>query len=85
MEFLSLKSKAFGLDFSDLSIKAANLKKRGRFFKLVSWGETLIEPGVIVEGEIKNEDKVVIGPKKWFTDDNLFNTNDLIPESWLKI
>ncbi|MCX6764919.1 MAG: hypothetical protein NT148_00010 [Candidatus Nealsonbacteria bacterium] len=48
-EFLSLKQKAFGLDFSDLSIKAASLKKTGRFFKLVSWGETLIEPGVIVE------------------------------------
>jgi len=64
MEFLSLKQKAFGLDFSDLSIKAANLKKRGRFFKLVSWGETLIEPGAIVEGEIKNEDKVVEAIKK---------------------
>ncbi|MCX6759983.1 MAG: type IV pilus assembly protein PilM [Candidatus Nealsonbacteria bacterium] len=64
MEFLSLKSKAFGMDFSDLSIKVANLKKRGRFFKLVSWGETLIEPGIISEGEIKNEDKVVEAVKK---------------------
>lgn len=63
-EFLSLKQKAFGMDFSDLSIKVANLKKRGRFFKLVSWGETSIEPGVIIEGEIKNEDKVVEAIKK---------------------
>lgn len=47
------------MDFSDLSIKAANLKKRGRFFKLVSWAETSIEPGVIFDGEIKNEEKVV--------------------------
>lgn len=64
MDFLSLKSKAFGMDFSDLSIKIANLKKRGRFFKLVSWGETSIEPGIITEGEIKNEDKVVEAIKK---------------------
>lgn len=64
MDFLSVKTKAFGMDFSDLSIKVANLKKRGRFFKLVSWGETLIDPGVIVEGEIKNEAKVVEAIKK---------------------
>lgn len=64
MEFLSLKSKAFGIDFSDLSIKVASLKKKGRFFKLESWGETSIDPGIIVEGEIKKEDKAIEAVKK---------------------
>ncbi len=54
---LNTKPMAFGLDISDLSIKIIQLKKRGRFFKLVSWGETQIQPGVIENGEIKNENK----------------------------
>jgi type IV pilus assembly protein PilM len=59
MSFLSLKPKAFGLDISDLSVKIVNLKKRGKFFKLASWAETEISPGVIVDGEIKKEEMLV--------------------------
>ncbi len=32
----------------------------------------------------KNKKKVVIAPKKWFVDENI-NTNDLIPNNWIKI
>jgi len=32
----------------------------------------------------KNKDKIVIAPKKWFTDKSI-NTKDLIPKQWLKI
>ena len=31
-----------------------------------------------------NPDKKVFAPQKWFTD-NLLDTRDLIPESWMKI
>lgn len=56
IEFLSLKPEAFGLDISDLSLRIAKLKKRGRFFRLASWGEAKIKPGIVEQGEIKNED-----------------------------
>ena len=56
LEFLNLKPEAFGLDISDLSLKIISLKKRGKFLNLDSFGEAKIEPGIIKEGEIKNEE-----------------------------
>ena len=32
-----------------------------------------------------NEDKVVIAPTKWFGDQLKLNTEDIIPEGWIKI
>jgi type IV pilus assembly protein PilM len=58
MEFLSLKPKAFGLDISDLSLKFLMLKKRGKKFSVVSFGESEIEPGIIEGGEVKDEEKL---------------------------
>ncbi len=58
LEFLSLKPDAFGLDISDLSLKIVKLKKRGRFYKLASFGEEKIKPGIIKGGEIKDEEKL---------------------------
>jgi type IV pilus assembly protein PilM len=58
MEFLSLKPKAFGLDISDLSLKFLMLKKRGKKFSVVSFGESQIEPGIIEGGEVKDEEKL---------------------------
>jgi len=55
LKFLPLKPKAFGLDLSDLSLKITKLKKKGKFLCLDSWGETEIKPGIIEDGEIKNE------------------------------
>jgi type IV pilus assembly protein PilM len=58
LEFLTLKPEAFGIDISDLSLKIAKLKKRGKFFDLVSFKEEKIEKGIIKEGEIKDEKKL---------------------------
>lgn len=55
LEFLTLEPEAYGLDISDLSLKIAKLKKKRRFLNLVSWGEIGIKPGIIEEGEIKDE------------------------------
>ncbi|GAI10678.1 unnamed protein product, partial [marine sediment metagenome] len=68
LKFLTLKPEAFGLDFSDLSLRIAKLKKRGKFLLnrgaitrsgatdlcLASWGEMEIKPGIIEKGEIKD-------------------------------
>lgn len=59
LEFLSLKPESFGLDLSDLSLKIVKLKKRRKFLKLASWGEVKIKPGIIEQGEIKNEAALV--------------------------
>lgn len=70
LELLTLKPEAFGLDISDLSLKIIKLKKRGKFLLnrgaitrsgatglcLASFGESVIKPGIIEKGEIKNEE-----------------------------
>jgi type IV pilus assembly protein PilM len=58
VQFLSLKKEAFGIDISDLSLKFAKLKKKGKFFDLDFFGEKEIEPGIIKEGEIKDEKRL---------------------------
>ena len=59
MEFLNLKPENFGLDISDLSLKVIKLKKKGKFLALASFLEETIPPGIIKEGEIRNEDSLV--------------------------
>ncbi len=56
LEFLSLDPNGFGLDISDFSMKIAKLRKSGRNFKLVSFGEFPIKAGIIQDGEIKEKD-----------------------------
>jgi len=59
MKFLSLQLEGFGLDFSDLCLRAVKLKKRGKFFDLASWKDLEMEEGVIKDGEIKKEEKLI--------------------------
>ena len=56
--FLTLKPEAFGLDISDLSLKFLMLRKKRKIFSVVSFGEAEIEPGIIEQGEIKDEEKL---------------------------
>lgn len=56
LEFLTLKPEAFGLDISDLSVKIAQLRKKGGFLSLSSFGEAEIKPGVVAGGEVQDED-----------------------------
>ena len=58
LEFLSLKPESFGLDISDLSLKIIKLKKKKTFLSLASFGEMKIQPGLIEEGEVKDEEKL---------------------------
>lgn len=60
MNFLNLETKAFGLDISDTSIKIIKLKKRKKYFRLVSFGKKAIKKGLVEKGEIKNPDKLAL-------------------------
>ncbi len=55
LDFLTLRPKAFGLDISDSSLKVIQLKKSRRSFAIASFGEIRLKPGIIEQGEIKNE------------------------------
>ncbi len=58
LDFLALKPETFGLDISDLSLKIVKLKKKGKAFALVSFGEEKIGPGIIKKGVIKDEEQL---------------------------
>lgn len=64
LELLTLKPEAFGLDISDLSLKIIKLKKKGKFLGLASFGEIKMKPGIIEQGEIKNEEALAENIKK---------------------
>jgi len=55
-DFLTLKPKTFGLDISNSSLKIIKLKRKRRGFTLASFGEQKIKPGVIEDGEVRDED-----------------------------
>lgn len=50
---------AFGLDISDFSIKIAQLEKKGKGFKLTSFGRNSIPGDIIKEGKIEKEEKLI--------------------------
>lgn len=58
LEFLTLKPETFGLDITDTSLKIAKLKKAGKFFQLASFLKEEINPGIIEEGEIRDEESL---------------------------
>ncbi len=58
MNFLNLKTKAFGLDISDFSLKIAKVRKRGRSLNLVSHNQVKIKPGIVRKGEIRKPDQL---------------------------
>lgn len=58
-DFFNTKIHGFGIDLSDLSIKIIDLKKRGRYFELASFGRQEIPAGLIENGEIKKESELI--------------------------
>jgi type IV pilus assembly protein PilM len=64
LELFTLKSKAFGLDISDLSLKIVQLESSRDGFRLASFAEMKLEKGIVMEGEIKEEDELIAAIKK---------------------
>ncbi len=60
LKFFDLNPESFGLEISDLSLKVVQLEKKGKFLGLRSFGEISIKPGVVEQGEIKNQ-KALVG------------------------
>jgi type IV pilus assembly protein PilM len=58
---ISTDTNFFGLDISDGAIRLVRLIKKGKKIWLISHNEIELPAGVIVNGEIKNEDKLVEG------------------------
>ena len=55
LDYLTLKPEVFGIDISDLSLKIIKLKKKKGSLALASFGQMEIKPGIIEQGEIKDE------------------------------
>jgi len=64
MSIFSDNLNAFGLDLSDRSIKVAQLKKKNNKMKICAYGREDLPAGLIENGEIKNEERVVEFIKK---------------------
>jgi len=58
LDNLVLNPESFGIDISDFSLKVIKLKKIKDFFGLSCFGEFPIKPGIVVDGEIKNEEEL---------------------------
>ena len=60
------KPQAFGLDISDASIKIAQLKRKGKNYRLTSYNRINVPEGIIREGEILRDRELVDLVKKSF-------------------
>lgn len=56
--------KAFGLDFSDASLKAIVFEKEGQYIRLVNFVDFKLEEGIIVKGRIVKKDNLAEAVKK---------------------
>ena len=63
-KIFSFSKSAFGLDISDLSLKAVQLGDDKDEKKILSFGRVQLRPGTIVDGEIIDKDQVVAAIKK---------------------
>ena len=72
-KIFNFSNSAFGLDLSDLSVKAIQLEKKGSLDRIRSFGMVNIPQGIVSNGEILKKETVIlkvkellqkIGPKK---------------------
>ena len=59
MSLFNSNLNAFGIDFSDRSIKVAQIKKSNNKLQLYAFGRENIQRGLIVDGEIKEKEEIV--------------------------
>ncbi|MEK7562390.1 MAG: pilus assembly protein PilM [Patescibacteria group bacterium] len=80
MNFLSLKTEAFGLDINESDLKIVKLRKKSKFFELSSFKKVTIKSGVIEAGEIKNEDALtaIIKEAQYTVDGEKLNTKYVV-------
>ena len=59
MFFAQNSNYPIGLDISDLSLKLIQLSKAGNLIKIQALSKVDLEEGLIIDGEIKNKDRLV--------------------------
>jgi len=57
--FFSTQIKTFGLDISDQSIKIAQIQKIRDNLQLTSFNKTSLPQGILVNGEIQNQEQLI--------------------------
>ncbi len=67
IKFLTLKNEAFGLDINDSSLKIIKLRKKYGFLQPVSCNEKKVEPGIIKNGIIQDENAFIKTVKEALT------------------
>lgn len=55
LKFLNLYPEIFGIDVNDFSLRIVKLKKHRRGFRIVSFHEQNIKPGIVQEGVIQDQ------------------------------
>ncbi len=58
INFIPIKPSSFGVEISDSYLRIVSLKKKGRFFELISFGKFKIAPKIVENGEIKLQKKL---------------------------
>lgn len=56
IKFLNLDPEVFAIDINDLSLRIVKLRKKGAFFKMLSFREFPIPSGVVNEGVINDQE-----------------------------
>lgn len=59
LKFLNLDPEVFGVDINDLSMRVVKIKKKPSGFQVVSFNEFNIQPGVVKEGVIRDQNALV--------------------------
>ncbi|MFH1890820.1 MAG: pilus assembly protein PilM [Candidatus Kuenenbacteria bacterium] len=64
MNFITPPTKIFGLDLSDLSVKAVQIREKKDQFELQAWNSSTLPSGLIEEGIIKDFKETALAIKK---------------------
>ncbi len=59
LKFLNLQPEIFGIDINDLSLRIVKLKKRGGGFRVASFNEVYIQPNIVKERTIQNQEALI--------------------------
>ncbi len=62
-----IQKKSIGIDIADQTIEVVELAKKGGKAEVSSLGRTLLEPGIVKGGRIKDEEKLVKAVKEAFS------------------